>query len=86
MYKEIAEGVAEKANQEWLQKGIAEGIEKGIEKGSVVIARRLLTKGIPVNFVCEVTGLPEKTVRMNLKELDEQENGEAEGTSTNRRN
>jgi predicted transposase/invertase (TIGR01784 family) len=63
-----------------IQRGEKQGIEKGIEKGIVLgeqnkneairlIARNLLTMGLPVKRVVEATGLPQKTVSAIRKEI-----------------
>src|SRR5690625_2577638 len=55
-----------KAMQEGQQEGRQEGIQKGIQEGKQeekeAIARRLLTKGMDVESIVEVTGLEKERV------------------------
>src|SRR5690625_132929 len=60
----------QEGRQEGIQKGIQEGIQEGIQKGiqegkqeeKEAIARRLLTKGMDVESIVEVTGLEKERV------------------------
>ena len=40
-----------------------EGMKKGIEKGILITARNALKKGLPVETICEITGLDEETIK-----------------------
>src|SRR5690625_974543 len=56
----------QEGRQKRIQKGIQEGIQKGIQEGKQeekeAIARRLLTKGMDVESIVEVTGLEKERV------------------------
>ena len=39
------------------EEGLAEGMEKGMEKGKEEVARKMLSKGLAVADVAEMTGL-----------------------------
>ena len=44
------------------EEGIIEGIEKGIEKGKIEIAKNMISKGIEISLISEITGLTEKEI------------------------
>ncbi|MCQ2287107.1 MAG: hypothetical protein MJZ76_09610, partial [Bacteroidales bacterium] len=64
--KEIAEKSAfdkgmQKGIKKGIEKGIAEGMQKGIEKGKneekLLIVRNMLSKGLDVDLISEITGI-----------------------------
>lgn len=69
-YRDIKNSI-DTAKREGKEEGLAEGMEKGIEKGmnqrSLVIARKMLAKGMDVATVMEITGLAESQL-LQLKE------------------
>jgi predicted transposase/invertase (TIGR01784 family) len=44
------------------RKGLEKGIEKGIEEGLKKTAKNLITKGLDVSFIIEITGLDENDI------------------------
>lgn len=70
-YREIG---LEEARKEGLKLGIEEGIQQGIEQGieqgikqgkeenKIEVAKKLLQKNMPIDFISEVTNLDEKTI------------------------
>jgi len=48
----------ERGIEEGIQKGIEKGIEKGAREERLVVARRMLSRGLEAPFVAETTGLP----------------------------
>ena len=56
-----------KGREEGRMEGREEGIEKGIEKRSREIAMNLLRINLPIQTICEATGLTEEEVA-GLKE------------------
>ena len=69
-YRDIKNSI-DTAKREGKEERLAEGMEKGIEKGmnqrSLVIARKMLAKGMDVATVMEITGLAESQL-LQLKE------------------
>ncbi|WP_211233489.1 hypothetical protein [Thermicanus aegyptius] len=51
------------------KKGYERGIEKGIEQGKMEAARKLLQKGMDVNFIQEITELPMEKIEELKKSL-----------------
>ncbi|MCC8072008.1 MAG: Rpn family recombination-promoting nuclease/putative transposase [Bacteroidales bacterium] len=45
-----------------MEKGRAEGIEKGIEKRNIEIAKEMVSKGIAIEVIAEITGLPTEEI------------------------
>ena len=43
--------------EEGLEEGEKKGIEKGIEARNLEIAKHMLSKGVDMQFICEMTGL-----------------------------
>ncbi|OQN94873.1 transposase, partial [Leptospira interrogans serovar Lai] len=58
-YEELAMTTAERLISEGMQRGI----EQGIEKGKLEDASKMLSKGIDLKTVLEITGLSEKTLK-----------------------
>lgn len=44
--------------------GLEEGMEKGIHLGQIEIARRLMSLGMSIDVVAELTGLREEDIRL----------------------
>ena len=63
---ELAE---EKGEEKGLQRGIAQGIEQGIEQGVEKVATNMLTKGMTIKSIAEVTGLSLYRIRAIKKRL-----------------
>lgn len=63
--KYIDEGIQYGLTQ-GMEKGKAEGIEQGIEKGKVEIAKKMLSNGMDLPSIADITGLDE-TVILTLK-------------------
>ena len=63
MEKGRAEGL-QQGRTEGLQQGRAEGLQKGIEKANRENARRMKSKGFPVEDIAEVTGLTVEEIEM----------------------
>lgn len=40
-----------------LKEGLQQGIEQGIEQNKIDIAKNMISKGIDINFISEITGL-----------------------------
>jgi predicted transposase/invertase (TIGR01784 family) len=57
------------AERKGLEKGLEKGIEKGIEEGLKKTARNLITKGLDVSFIIEITGLDENDILRLKNEL-----------------
>jgi predicted transposase/invertase (TIGR01784 family) len=57
------------AERKGLEKGLEKGIEKGIEEGLKKTARNLITKGLDVSFIIEITGLAENDILRLKNEL-----------------
>jgi predicted transposase/invertase (TIGR01784 family) len=51
------------------RKGLEKGLEKGIEEGLKKTARNLITKGLDVSFIIEITGLDENDILRLKNEL-----------------
>jgi predicted transposase/invertase (TIGR01784 family) len=51
------------------RKGLEKGLEKGIEEGLKKTARNLITKGLDVSFIIEITGLAENDILRLKNEL-----------------
>jgi predicted transposase YdaD len=43
--------------------GRAEGLESGLEKGREETARNALVKGLPLETICDITGLDMETIK-----------------------
>ena len=56
MKKGLAEGL-EKGRAEGLAEGRAEGRAEGEENAKIATARRMLTKGMPIELTAEISGL-----------------------------
>ena len=54
---EEAKEAEKKGIEKGIEKGIAEGIEKGIAEGKAEIAKKLKTRGMPFEQICEITDL-----------------------------
>ena len=54
------------AREEGLEEGLERGLEKGREEGRMVIARRLLNSGMPVEAVAQITELSCEAVQSLL--------------------
>ncbi|MCL1992912.1 MAG: hypothetical protein FWG66_08190 [Spirochaetes bacterium] len=52
-------------SQEAIEEGLEKGIEIGEARGLEIAARKALAKGVPLETVCEFTGLDVETV-LNL--------------------
>ncbi|WP_084213479.1 Rpn family recombination-promoting nuclease/putative transposase [Thermicanus aegyptius] len=52
------------------KKGYEQGIEKGIEQGKMEDARKMLLKGMDVNFIQEITELPLEKIEELKKSLE----------------
>ena len=46
-----------------MEKGIEKGMEKGMEKKSIDVALQLLSKGMSLVVISEVTGLPVEEIK-----------------------
>jgi hypothetical protein len=68
MEKGIVEGI-EKGIEKGIERGIEKGIERGLETGKRAIALNLLTKGMSIPEVSEVTQLNEEVVQELQKSL-----------------
>ncbi|WP_156290572.1 Rpn family recombination-promoting nuclease/putative transposase [Oceanobacillus salinisoli] len=59
--KGIERGI-EKGMEQGIEKGIEKGLEKGDKKAREKVARRLLAKGMEIDFVAETTSLPKERI------------------------
>ncbi|MCL2727959.1 MAG: Rpn family recombination-promoting nuclease/putative transposase [Bacteroidales bacterium] len=50
------------ARKEGIEEGIKEGIKEGVKKGVMATALKMLKKGVPVEDICEYTGLSREKV------------------------
>ena len=50
------------AKEEGIIEGMKKGIEKGIEKEKIEIAKNMISKGIEISLISEITGLTEKEI------------------------
>jgi predicted transposase/invertase (TIGR01784 family) len=63
LYRAREDSVHERANliytgkMEGIEEGIEIGVEKGIEEGLLKVAKNMLTKNTPLDYIAEVTGL-----------------------------
>ena len=59
LYRAREDSLHERANMIYSAKmeGKAEGIEKGIEEGLLKVAKNMLTKNTPLDYIVEITGL-----------------------------
>ncbi|MFZ7119582.1 MAG: transposase, partial [Eubacteriaceae bacterium] len=55
--------IAEQLIKEGMEKGIEKGMKKGIIEGKREVAKKLLTKGLDINAIMEITGLRESEIR-----------------------
>nr|VFK14997.1 MAG: conserved hypothetical protein (putative transposase or invertase) [Candidatus Kentron sp. LFY] len=66
-YKEAIMGPVQQAREEGIQQGVQQGIQQGREKGlrekALEIARALLSKGMDINDISEISGLPVEEIR-----------------------
>ena len=61
-YRDVRSAV-ELAQERYFEKGIQTGLERGIEKGIKTTAIKCLEKGIPIELVCQVTGLTPEQIK-----------------------
>jgi predicted transposase/invertase (TIGR01784 family) len=48
--------------REGVERGIEQGIEQGVERGMETVARNALAKGLPIETICDITGLDAETI------------------------
>ncbi len=60
----------ERGIEKGIEQGIEKGIEKGIEQGKMEDARKMLLKGMDVNFIRDITELPLEKIEELKKSLE----------------
>ena len=66
----LAQAHRQKGRQEGKKEGKIEGIKEGIKEGIMAVAKNMLTKGIEIPLVMEMTGLSEEEVINIKKKMD----------------
>ncbi|MCL2876385.1 MAG: hypothetical protein FWF12_08895, partial [Betaproteobacteria bacterium] len=56
-------GIFEHPVKEGLEKGREEGIEEGLEKGLLSVAHAALERGLPIEEIMALTGLPREKIQ-----------------------
>ena len=49
--------------QEGIQKGRQEGLQEGVERGRFEMARKMIERGLPLDEIVQITGLPEDDIK-----------------------
>ncbi len=63
-YDMTMETAIDEAREEGLERGIEQGLERGRHEGRLELVRKMLSKGLPLEVVSDVTGL-------SLEELED---------------
>ena len=56
-YDMTMETAIDEAREEGLEKGLEQGLEQGHHEGQLELIRKMLSKGLPLEVVSDVTGL-----------------------------
>lgn len=60
--KELIMTFAQQLKQQGLEQGLQQGLEEGEHRKAIAIAKRLITQGKPIQYIQDLTGLPENEV------------------------
>ncbi|HQP79242.1 MAG TPA: hypothetical protein PL115_05200, partial [Bacteroidales bacterium] len=61
-WEDVVESAREKGLEEGMKEGMKEGMEKGKAEGIRQVAKSMLSRGIPLEDISIVTGLPQKEI------------------------
>ena len=56
-YDMTMETAIDEAREEGLERGLEQGLERGRHEGQLELIRKMLSKGLPLEVVSDVTGL-----------------------------
>lgn len=65
-YDMTMETAIDEAREEGLEKGLEQGLERGRHEGQIELIRKMLSKGLPLEVVSDVTGLSSEELEAML--------------------
>ena len=60
--KETIMNAAQRLIQQGVQQGVQQGMQQGMQARNLEIAKQMLSKGLDMQFICEMTGLSEAKI------------------------
>ena len=60
--KETIMNAAQRLIQQGVQQGVQQGMQQGMQARNLEIAKQMLSKGMDMQFICEMTGLSEAKI------------------------